>query len=161
MSFRNGLYVGLVSAIAVALYLFQLWQPARQVELHTAGLLDAIQDGDWPEVTDFLAPGYEDQWGHNRETVVARLRMVARYARDLRIDTSDRVVIAAGEEGEWRGRVRADADQSEISAYLRQRLNQLESPFTARWRQQSWKPWDWKLVHVSNPGLELPPGGGL
>lgn len=161
MSFRNGFLAGAAVAVVIGLYLFQLWQPARQVELHTANLLEAIEDGDWAEVTGFLAESYQDQWGHDRESAVARLRAVGRYARELRFETTDRVVIAVGEEGEWRGRVRVEVDQSELGAYLRERLNQLDSPFTARWRQQSWKPWDWKLVHVSNPRLELPPGGGL
>ena len=161
MSFRNGFLIGTAVAVALGLYLFQLWQPGRQVELHTANLLDAIEDGDWADVTEFLAESYEDQWGHDRQSAVARLRNVARYARELRFETTDRVVIAAGEEGEWRGRVRIEVDQSELSAYLRERLTQLDSPFTARWRQQSWKPWDWKLVHVSNTALELPPGGGF
>ncbi|HEY1583637.1 MAG TPA: hypothetical protein VGF73_11125 [Chthoniobacterales bacterium] len=35
-------------------------------------------------------------------------------------------------------------------------VNSLTTPFELRWRRESWKPWDWKLVEVRNPGLELP-----
>ena len=30
------------------------------------------------------------------------------------------------------------------------------APFELEWRRQSAKPWDWKLVRVSNASLEIP-----
>ena len=37
-----------------------------------------------------------------------------------------------------------------------ERINSLTSPFELRWRKQNWQPWDWKLVQVRNPSLQLP-----
>jgi hypothetical protein len=34
------------------------------------------------------------------------------------------------------------------------------TPFELRWRHESWKPWDWKLVEVHNPELEVPAAFG-
>jgi len=32
----------------------------------------------------------------------------------------------------------------------------LGAPFELQWRRISGKPWDWKLIRVSNPELQLP-----
>jgi hypothetical protein len=39
---------------------------------------------------------------------------------------------------------------------LDQKINKLPTPFQLEWRQFSGKPWDWKLVAVSNPAFEIP-----
>jgi hypothetical protein len=36
------------------------------------------------------------------------------------------------------------------------RLDELKQPFSFTWRQRSWKPWDWKLVRIDQPELEVP-----
>ncbi len=38
---------------------------------------------------------------------------------------------------------------------IKQRVNHLPEPFVLEWRRISARPWDWKLVRVSNPALEL------
>jgi len=35
------------------------------------------------------------------------------------------------------------------------RVAELKEPFSFTWRQVSWKPWDWKLVRVDQPELEI------
>jgi hypothetical protein len=35
-------------------------------------------------------------------------------------------------------------------------VNKLPSPFELEWRRLSGKPWDWKLVGVSNPACQIP-----
>ncbi len=46
-----------------------------------------------------------------------------------------------------------------MSAFVNERVNTLETPFELQWQQQSGKPWDWKLVAVTNAELELPAAG--
>ncbi len=41
------------------------------------------------------------------------------------------------------------------------RINPLNEPFRLQWRKQSWKPWEWKLVHASNEALDLPADAGF
>ena len=41
---------------------------------------------------------------------------------------------------------------------MNERQNSLSTPFELQWRHVSGKPWDWKLVRVSNPELEIPAG---
>ena len=154
-TFRVGFVAGLLSALALGVYLFLLWSAANQVELHTTHLLTALEKNDWSEVGEFLDPSYADQWGHDRETLLTRLRQVLPYARHLRLHPAEVRIVATGNEGEWRGRVNLEADPNELSTIIRERINSLEEPFTLQWRQVSWKPWDWRLVRVTNPALEI------
>src|SRR5688572_20180383 len=51
---------------ALALYLLWLWQPERQVRLHTAHFLKKVERRNWEAATRFLAADYRDRWGHDR-----------------------------------------------------------------------------------------------
>ena len=66
---------------------------------------------------------------------------------------------ASGRAGFWRSRIEIQgAENSELAYMVKERVNQLTSPFTLEWKQISAKPWDWKLVRVSNDTLEIPQG---
>lgn len=160
-AFRNGFYAGALVAVIAGVYLFQLWQPDRQVHLHSLHLADALEEKDWADVTQFLAPDYSDQWGHNREVVVSRLQQVLHYASNLRVDAQETITSATDGEGRWLARIRIEADDNEVAAFIKARVNVLEEPFELHWRRQSWKPWDWQLVRVNNSALELPTGSGF
>ena len=154
-SFRNGLYAGLLGAVGLGLYLFQLWAPEHQIRLHSAHLLAALEANAWPAATEFLDVSYEDQWGHDPALLITRLRQVLPYARHLRL-TAHEIIVRAGQGlGEWRARVTVEADPNEVTALIKERINPLPEPFALQWRQNSKKPWDWKLTRVTNPALEL------
>ncbi len=155
-TFRTGFYAGLVVAIGLGSYLFLLWEANNQVHLHSAHLLTALEKNEWSDVTEFLDPSYSDQWGHDRATVLTRLRQVLPYARHLRLQAQEVVVSAANGEGKWSAKVTLEADPNEVSTFLQERVNTLGEPFALQWRRVSWKPWDWKLVRVTNPALEIP-----
>ena len=154
--FRNGVYAGLLAAVALGIYLLQLWAPERQVELHSLNLLAAIEDADADELTEFLADGYADDWGHDKALAVSRIRQIVRYTRDLRLVPANASPRVVGLDGEWHARVTIEAEPTELSVMMMERVNNLTEPFVLKWRRQSWKPWDWKLVRASNPRLELP-----
>lgn len=160
-SFRNGFYAGLLAAVAVGIYLLQLWQPDRQVELHSAHFLEAVQEQDWSAIEDFVDASYHDQWGHDRAVLIARLRAVLRYTRNLQLEARETLPIAEGERGRWQARITASGHENELMALIKQHINTLHEPFQFEWRRRSWKPWDWKLTGVTNPALELPDGAGF
>ena len=160
-AFRNGFYAGVLLAVVIGIYLFQLWQPDRQVHLHSIHLVTAVEQKDWATVEEFLAIDYQDQWGHDRELALSRLRQVLHYARNLHIDSQQTIASATGAEGRWSARIRIEAEDNEIAAIIKGNVNALEEPFELSWRRQSWKPWDWKLVRVTNAALELPTGSGF
>jgi len=155
-TFRPGFYAGLLLAVGLGLYLLQLWDAGNQVRLHSTHLLTALEKDKWSDVTDFLDPSYSDQWGHDRATVLARLQQVLPYARNLRLRAQEVVVSAASGEGKWIAHITLEADPNEVSTFLQERVNTLGEPFALQWRRVSWKPWDWKLVRVTNPALEIP-----
>ncbi len=158
-SFRNGLYAGLLIALGFGLYLYQLWTPEKQVRLHSAHLMEALEEKDWADADEFLADAYADQWGHDRVLLLTRLRQILPYARNLRLEAREIIVHADAGEGEWRARVTVEADANEVSDFIKARVNLLPDPFVLKWRQVSKKPWDWKLVHASNVALEIPRSG--
>ena len=153
---RNGFYAGLLVAVILGLYLFQLWQPERQLHLHSEHLVTAVEQQEWADVRAFLADNYKDQWGHDRELVLTQLQQVLHFARNLRIKAERTIAIAQGDQGTWSARIMIEADDNEVASLIKARINVLEEPFVLQWRRQSWKPWDWQLVGVSNPALELP-----
>jgi len=157
-TFRNGFYAGLMVAVALGVYLHLLWQPARQVELHSQHLLEQIEDKDWDAIGAFLAETYADQWQQDRATVLLRLRAVLHYARNLKIEAQEPMIIAGSESGKWRARITLTADPNEVATLIQERVNALAEPFELHWKRTSRKPWDWKLVRVENPALELPDG---
>lgn len=156
ISFRIGLYGGLLAAIVIGLYLFQLWQPERQIELHSIHFLRAMEQKDWRAMSDRIDPAYRDQWQQDREVLLARLRAVLQYARNLKLDAHEPLVVATSSGPEWRARITVGADENELTALIKARVNPLQEPFRLLWRQQSWKPWDWTLIRASNEALELP-----
>ena len=154
---RHQLYAGVIAAVALGIYLFQLWTPERQVELHSRNLLAAIGENDAAALRDFLSEGYQDDWGHDKALLLSRLRQVVPYAtRGGQLVSHGPIVRADRTEGEWRARITIEADANELTAPLIAHVNAVTEPFVLQWRRQSWKPWDWQLVRVSNPGFELP-----
>lgn len=159
VTFRNGFYAGLAVAVALGVYLFWLWQPERQVRLHSEHLIAAVEGQDWDDLAEFVDDSYQDKWGNDRPLLLARLREILSYTRNLRIETlGGGVSRLSGEDAEWNARVTVEADENELTALIKARVNRLETPFVFHWRHASGKPWDWKLVRVSNEGLELPEG---
>ena len=167
--FREGFYVGLSIALLVGLYLLWLWRPERQVRYHSEHFLRAIEHKNWTGVAEFVAADYQDQWGNDRARLLERTREVLRYLRSLRIEASNVTVKidnaetvgaregARSRRGYWTAVINIDGEQNELMAAVKEQVNTLTRPFELEWRRAS-KPWDWKLVRVSNPSLQLPAG---
>jgi hypothetical protein len=157
MPYRNGFYAGLVCALALGVFLIRLWQPEQQARKHSEHLLQAIMDHDWDRFDRMVADDYRDQWGHDRATVLERTKMVAQYARGLRINAIGSNVQVENRTAHWRAYISIEGDKdNEAIALMKERVNTIKTPFELEWRRNSGKPWDWKLVAVRNPQLELP-----
>lgn len=150
--FREGFYLGLSLALLAALFLLWLWRPERQVRLHSEHLLGAIEHKSWSAVTDFIGDDYQDQWQNDRVRLLERMREVLRYLRGLHIEPSNVTVRVDRRRGYWTAKITIAAEQGEAV----ERVNSLTTPFELEWRRLSGKPWDWKLVRVSNTSLDLP-----
>ena len=56
----------------------------------------------------------------------------------------------------WVGKIVVYSSDDGVMEVLDQRVNKLPTPFKLEWHRFSGKPWDWKLVRVSNSAFEIP-----
>jgi len=156
VSFRGGFYVGLALALCIGLFLIWLWRPERQVKRHAENFFRAVEHKNWTATADFIGSDYQDQWGDDRAQVLERMREGFRYVRGVHVSAFNVTVRVEGRRAEWTGRIWIDGPQSEVMELLKESVNSLPTPFELDWRRLSRKPWDWKLVRVSNSALEIP-----
>ncbi|PZR75855.1 MAG: hypothetical protein DLM73_04205 [Chthoniobacterales bacterium] len=154
VNFRDGFYAGLLVALIVGVYLARLWQPERQIELHNAHLLSQIEKKNWATVAEFVADDYQDRWGNDRALLLEGLREVFRALPNVRIEPADPVMRTENSSGYWTAKITIRAT-GEFAAMIEARVNSLPAPFELEWPHRSAKPWDWKLVCVRNPELEI------
>ena len=156
VDFRTGWFAGLVLALTIGLYCVWLWQPQRQIDRHAKNLLHDIEQTNWSRVADLIGTDYADQWGNDRALVLERMRLVLGYSHHLRLNVIDANCKINNGVAFWRGRIVVEGDNPDLGAAVKERVNSLTTPFELQWRHISRKPWDWKLVRVSNPELEIP-----
>ncbi|HEY5895387.1 MAG TPA: hypothetical protein VIT91_19370 [Chthoniobacterales bacterium] len=145
------------AAVFTTAWLWQHWQPGRQVVLHQQHLVEAVANKNPKRIRALLAGNYSDRFGHTRETVVGDLREVMQQFLVLtlrpegtRVDFPERTmaVITANLTISGNGFGAADLISREVNA--------LSSPWVFQWRRQSWQPWDWKLEKADNASLQIP-----
>jgi len=156
ITFRGGFYGGLVLAVCIGLYLVWLWRPEHQVRLHTKNFFHAIDHRNWDAVGDFIGNDYQDRWGDDRARVLERMREGFRWVRGSRIIASNPNVQMEAGRGVWIGKITVYSSDDGVMELLDERVNKLPTPFKLEWIQLSGKPWDWKLVRVSNSAFEIP-----
>lgn len=154
--FREAFYGGLAVALLIGIFLMRLWQPERQLQLHSKNLLQAIEKKNWGRFSSFIGSDYEDQWGNDHALILERTREVFRYVRTIRLSAVKPTVWTANQNGYWKTRITIDGDNGEVTAMLKERVNSIAAPFQLEWRRISARPWDWKLVRISNAELQIP-----
>jgi hypothetical protein len=156
ISFRGGFYGGLALALCTGLYLSWLWRPEHQVRLHAENFFHAIEHRNWETAADFIGNDYQDQWGGDRTRVLERMREGFRWVRGARIIATNVTVQVEARRAVWLGKITLYSTDDDVMELLDQRLNKLPTPFELEWHRLSGKPWDWKLVRVSNSAFEIP-----
>lgn len=154
VNFRNGFYPGMAVAAAWGVYVWFLWQPERQVDLHNLHLLEQIEKHDWKAVGEFIGADYQDRWGNDRARLLERLREVFRVLPNAKITANTRLIRIEERRGYWTAKVTIKSS-GEYADYIEGRVNTLGAPFEFEWKRGGW-PWNWTLVAVRNPELEIP-----
>ena len=154
MNFRTGFYAGLIVAAVWAIWLVRLWQPPRQVALHSVHLLQSIEKKDWKNVADRVSPAYQDRWGNDRAILLERLREVFRVLSNPRIEAAQPSVRYENGHGSWTAKITVTAS-GEFADHVQSRVNSLRTPLELEWQAGATWPWDWKLVSVRNSDLEI------
>ena len=156
ISFRGGFYAGLTLAVCIGLYLVWLWRPERQVRRHTENFFHAIEHKDWTAAADFIESDYHDQWADDRARLLERMREGFRWVRGPRIIASNPSVQVETLRAIWTSKIVLYSTDNDVMELLDERVNALPAPFELEWHRLSGKPWDWKLVRVSNSALKMP-----
>jgi len=153
----RGASIGAVAvALGIGLYLIWLWRAEHQVRLHTENFFHAIDHKNWETVADFIGNDYQDQWGDDRTRVLERMREGFRWVRGSGVTAPNAAVQVETSRAIWIGKITVYSSDDGVMEVLDERLNKVPTPFELEWHQLSGKPWDWKLVRVSNPAFQIP-----
>ena len=144
-----------LAAFAIAIWLALLWQPARQVRLHQQHLLRAVEKRNWTNVGKFIGAEYRDRWGHDKENVIAQSAQVFGQFLFCNIGAQEHSLNLADGTGTIGVRLTLGGTGGPIADFAKQRVNALTEPFLFKWAHRSWKPWDWELIAVDQPQLEI------
>jgi hypothetical protein len=141
--------------VTIALRCLWLWQPERQLLLHQAHFRHAVEQRDWGRIQALLDSGYSDRWGYTRETGIQEARKWLGQFFVLTVTpgpVDDQLTPDGGTVTEqWK----IDGTGAEGATLVQDALNSVQSPFLFQWKHASWKPWDWTLVRIDNPDLNL------
>jgi len=153
----GGAFLGLTAlVVSLGVYLFWLWRPEHQVRLHTENFFHAIDGRNWETVADFIGDDYHDQWNDNRTRLLERMREGFRWVPGSRIIATNPSVRVRTMHAIWVGKIVVYSSDDGVMEVLDQHVNELSTPFEFEWQQVSGKPWDWKLLSVSNPSFQIP-----
>jgi hypothetical protein len=150
-------WLQLALAVVVVLWagwLFQLWQPARQVERHTENFLRRTSARDWPAVRRMVAEDYRDAWDHNPEELIDDARELLSHFFTLQIVPLEPPVIRAlGREGSATARLGVFGSGTAVAHAVMDAVREVEEPFVFRWRRAGPWPWQWELTEASHEEL--------
>ena len=156
ITLRGALIGALVVALCIGLYLLWLWRAEHQVRLHTEHFFHAIDGRNWETVANFIGDDYRDQWANDRTRLLEHMREGFRWVRGSRIMAPNATVQVQTPHAIWIGKITVYSSDDGVMDVLEERVNKLPTPFELEWRRCSGKPWDWKLVRVSNPAFQIP-----
>lgn len=146
--------------LALALYLRWLWQPERQVRLHTSHFLKKVERRKWESARGFLAADYTDRWEHDPESAIADAREVFRQFLLLTIENRTDAVALAGDTATTQTVIKITGRGGPLGELVMERVNTLRAPFAFTWRKGG-QPWDWQLVRIDHPEPGLDRRGGF
>jgi hypothetical protein len=159
ITLRGAVIGGLAVAVFIGVYLLWLWRAEHQVRLHTENFFHAFDNRNWEAVADFVGSDYHDQWGDDKVRLLERMREGFRWVPGSRILASNPAVQVEVRRAIWAGKITVYSSDDGVMEVLNQRVNNLPAPFELEWHRLSGKPWDWKLVRVSNSAFEIPAEG--
>ena len=111
-----------LAAVALAIFLALLWQPARQVRLHQRHLLKAVEKRNWQAVWKFIGAEYRDRWGHDKENVLSQSAQVFGQFVFCNIEAQEHSLILVDGAGTIGVRLALGGTGGPIAEYAKQRV---------------------------------------
>ncbi len=150
---RKYLPAAVAAFVAFVLYLLWLWQPERQVRLHTSHFLKKVERRNWDGARKFMADDYQDRWGHNKESAIADAREAFRQFLFVTVENRTDSCELAPDSATTRTVIKISGNGGPVAQLVMERVNTLHGPFVFGWRKAGWAPWDWALIGVDHPEL--------
>ena len=139
------------------LWLLWLWQPERQVRLHTTHFLKKVERRNWPGAGAFVAEDYSDRWGHTKKDALEAAREVFQQFLFLTIENRTDNCEILGNEGTTQTVVKVSGNGGPIGEVVMERVNSLHAPFSFTWRHVGKAPWNWELIRIDQSELNIDP----
>lgn len=124
--------------------------PEAQIRAAQASLIAAVEDRDWDDVADLLAPDYTDIYGNTRETALQHGKKLFAGFYTLDITTDPTTVSAAKGQGVVRAMIRLEGNGIGYSQAVLGRVNQLNEPWIFHWSNPGRWPWNWHVTLIHN-----------
>ena len=150
---RRALLIALASLLLVALLIGIPWlSPARGVERAWKNVVSAIEENDQDSLASYLGQDYKDGFGLDRGET---LRIAAGIRRQflvctIRLERPTIVMDVNKHAAITRALIRLDGQGTSLATAAIQASQASQTPTEFRWRRNSWKPWDWRLISVEN-----------
>lgn len=149
----------LVRGGAILLAMVVIWtavemMPGRQLARCQESLLRAAGDRNWKKVKELMDDDFRSAWGQNRDDAVEQASQVLANFLVLEILSEEASVERDGKDATISARLKLRGKGNAIGESVMSQANSLQSHFQFAWKQKSWKPWDWKLVAVSQPEID-------
>lgn len=139
--------------MTAVLFLLWLWQPERQVRLHTSHFLKKVERRNWEAAGKMMATDYADRWEHDKQTALDNADAVFRHFLLLTIENRTDSCEVLPDRATTRTVIKITGNGGPLAQMVAERVNMLREPFVFTWRQASGKPWDWQLTGVDQPEL--------
>lgn len=152
---RLQILLATLAVVAISALAFH-WSPGRQVRLHQQNLQKAVEKRKWERVGEFVADDYTDRWGQNRARALEHLPQAFQDFLAIGILNEDVVIRADGDRHIFEARIKIVGSGGPLAQFVMDRVDGLKQPFSFAWRRQTWKPWDWRLVQIDQPEIEIP-----
>jgi hypothetical protein len=157
MIFRKYALAAAGMLVLLALWLLWLWQPERQVRLHTTHFLKKVERRNWEAAGVFMAEDYSDRWGLNKTTALQDAREVFQQFVFLTIENRTDNCEIRGNEGTAQTVVKVSGKGGPIGEAVMETVNGLRAPFVFTWRKSGQAPWKWELIHIDQSELNIDP----
>jgi hypothetical protein len=135
-------------------WLFLLWRPARQAELHTLNLLSRASARDWPAVEAMMSADYRDAWGHDRALSIAEARQLFSHFFALQIvalaplritEESEALAVSAP--------VGVFGSGTAVAQAVTEEVREARGDAVFVWRRAGGWPWQWALAEIRHEEL--------
>jgi hypothetical protein len=117
-------------------------------------LIKAASDRKWDKVKAYMADDYRDDWGNDRDQAVKAGSDVLKNFLTLEITEEDASIDRKGTEATVSSQLRLSGRGNALGEEIKERANSFQGHFRFAWSRKSWKPWDWKLVSISQPEID-------